>query len=58
MYLLECGLLFIEKRNTCPNRSRRIHNVQVGVGDQNKEKKIFISTITNSLVSTLINIIG
>jgi len=41
--------LFIEKRNTCPDRTRIIHNVQLRVGYQNKEtknkKKIPISTL-------------
>jgi len=39
---LECGRLFIEKSNTCPNRTRKIHNVPLGVGDQIKKRKKII----------------
>ena len=30
--------LFIEKRNTCPNKNRRIHNILLGV-EETKIKK-------------------
>jgi len=51
---LRCGSLFIEKKNMCPNKIRRIHYVLLVVGDQNKQKKNHISIITKNLISTLI----
>ena len=46
----------MEKRNTRPNKTMRIHNVQVGVVDQNKEKKNHMSTTTKNPIFTLIDI--
>ena len=36
---LGSGCLFIEKRNTCPDKTRIIHNVQLRVRYQNKESE-------------------
>ena len=35
----EWSFIYREK-NTCPDKAKRIHNVQLGVRDQNKETKI------------------
>jgi len=39
---LGCGRLFIEKKNTCPNKTSIMHNVLLGVEESKiKEKNIY-----------------
>ena len=40
---LRYGHLIIEKKNTCPNRTKKIHNLLFGAGESKiKEKKLFL----------------
>jgi len=38
---LGCGHLFIEERNTCPHKTRKIHNVLLRGGESKIKKSYF-----------------
>ena len=51
---LEYDRLFIEKRYTCPNKIRRIHNVLLEIKESKKREENHISTLTKNPISTII----